>query len=54
MQTQQLQQHYDWLTNPNKHKHLLKSNKRNYSVLDKIDKPIVTKQALRILTTLKP
>jgi hypothetical protein len=51
---QQPQPHYDWLTNPDRHKHLLKSNKKNYSVLDKINRPIVTKQALKILDELKP
>jgi hypothetical protein len=51
---QQTKTHYDWLTNPDRHKQLLKSNKKNYSALDKINKPVVTKQALKILDSLKP
>jgi len=53
---QQTKTHYDWLTNPDNHKHLTKAAKFKYSLLDnaKINKPIVTKQALKLLATLKP
>ena len=52
---QQKQTHYDWLTNPDKYKHLTKSAKSKHSLLDdaKINKPIITKNALQALKKLK-
>jgi hypothetical protein len=52
---QQTKTHYDWLTNPDNHKHLTKAAKSKYSLLDnaKINKPIVTKNALEALKKLK-
>ena len=52
---QQPQSHYDWLTNPDNHKHLTKAAKSKYSLLDdeKINKPIITKKALELLKKLK-
>jgi hypothetical protein len=52
---QQTKTHYDWLTNPDNHKHLTKASKSKHSLLDdaKINKPIVTKHALEALKKLK-